>query len=92
MRKPVMSPAALVLGVLVLLLAVACGSDTGADSVRVTLALDWYPNSNHLGLFIAQEKGYFEEEGPSSRRRRATSRKRAWMSTSTRRSILRRCF
>ena len=27
------------------------------------MALDWYPNSNHIGLFIAQEKGYFEEEG-----------------------------
>ena len=27
------------------------------------LALDWYPNSNHLGLFIAQEKGYFADEG-----------------------------
>jgi putative hydroxymethylpyrimidine transport system substrate-binding protein len=24
--------------------------------------MDWYPNSNHLGLFIAQEKGYFAEE------------------------------
>ena len=63
MRKPVMPPAALVLGVLVLLLAIACGSDAKADLLRVTLALDWYPNSNHLGLFIAQEKGYFEEEG-----------------------------
>jgi len=63
MRKSVRSPAALVLGALVLLLAVACGSDAKGDPVKVTLALDWYPNSNHLGLFIAQEKGYFAEEG-----------------------------
>jgi putative hydroxymethylpyrimidine transport system substrate-binding protein len=33
-----------------------------AESVAVTLALDWYPNATHLGLFIAQEKGYFQEE------------------------------
>ena len=39
----------------------ACGGDQ--ESVRVKLALDWYPNANHLGLYIAQEKGYFEEEG-----------------------------
>jgi putative hydroxymethylpyrimidine transport system substrate-binding protein len=30
--------------------------------VAVKLALDWYPNANHLGLFIAQEKGYFQQE------------------------------
>ena len=39
----------------------ACGGDD--DKTKVSLALDWYPNSNHVGLFIAQEKGYFEEEG-----------------------------
>jgi putative hydroxymethylpyrimidine transport system substrate-binding protein len=33
-----------------------------AQNVAVTLALDWYPNANHLGLFIAQEKGYFQHE------------------------------
>ncbi|MER3438025.1 MAG: pyrimidine biosynthesis enzyme [Chloroflexota bacterium] len=29
----------------------------------VTLALDWYPNANHAGLFLAQERGYFRAEG-----------------------------
>ena len=33
------------------------------DRVSVKLALDWYPNANHLGLYIALEKGYFDEEG-----------------------------
>ena len=33
------------------------------ERVSVRLALDWFPNSNHLGLFIAKEKGYFEDEG-----------------------------
>ena len=27
-----------------------------------TVALDWYPNANHAGLFLAQERGYFAEE------------------------------
>jgi len=25
--------------------------------------LDWTPNTNHTGLFVAQEKGYFSQEG-----------------------------
>lgn len=29
----------------------------------VTLLLDWTPNTNHTGLFVAQEKGYFSKEG-----------------------------
>ncbi|HBW37988.1 ABC transporter substrate-binding protein [Desulfosporosinus sp. BICA1-9] len=29
----------------------------------VTLMLDWTPNTNHTGLFVAQEKGYFSKEG-----------------------------
>ena len=45
---------------LALLLAVSCDSEPETASVK--LALDWYPNANHLGLFIAQQKGYFEEE------------------------------
>ena len=42
--------------------AVACGSDD-TERTSVKLAMDWYPNSNHTGLFIAKKKGYFEEEG-----------------------------
>ena len=25
--------------------------------------MDWYPNANHAGLFVALDKGYFAEEG-----------------------------
>ena len=28
-----------------------------------TLALDWYPNSNHGGIYTALEKEYFENDG-----------------------------
>jgi ABC-type nitrate/sulfonate/bicarbonate transport system substrate-binding protein len=29
----------------------------------VTLALDWTPNTNHTGFFVAQEEGYYSEAG-----------------------------
>ena len=31
--------------------------------VKVSVVLDWFPWSNHAGLFIAQERNYFREEG-----------------------------
>ena len=30
---------------------------------KVTFVLDWTPNTNHTGLYVALEKGYFEEAG-----------------------------
>ena len=30
---------------------------------KVTFVLDWTPNTNHTGLYVAQEKGFFEEAG-----------------------------
>lgn len=29
----------------------------------VTLALDWYPNANHAGIYMAIERGYFTDAG-----------------------------
>lgn len=29
----------------------------------VTLALDWYPNANHAGIYMALDRGYFTEAG-----------------------------
>ena len=31
------------------------------DPTTMSLALDWYPNANHAGLYLAQDRGYFEE-------------------------------
>jgi len=48
------------------LIAVGCGggSDpTPEPLTKVSIALDWFPWSNHSGLFIAQERGYFAEQG-----------------------------
>lgn len=33
------------------------------DLVEITFALDWTPNTNHTGLYVAQSLGYFEEAG-----------------------------
>lgn len=30
---------------------------------RVTVMLDWFPNTNHTGLYVAIDKGYFAEQG-----------------------------
>ncbi len=30
---------------------------------KVTFMLDWYPNTNHTGIFAAKDLGYYEEEG-----------------------------
>ncbi len=33
------------------------------QSDKVTVLLDWVPNTNHTGLYAARELGYFEDEG-----------------------------
>lgn len=30
---------------------------------KITVVLDWTPNTNHTGLYVAQNKGYYEEAG-----------------------------
>ncbi|MEH6944005.1 ABC transporter substrate-binding protein [Bacillus sp. JJ722] len=30
---------------------------------KVSVVLDWTPNTNHTGLYVAKEKGYFKEQG-----------------------------
>ncbi|MDQ7095327.1 ABC transporter substrate-binding protein [Desulfosporosinus sp. PR] len=34
-----------------------------AQPDKVTLMLDWTPNTNHTGLYVAQDKGYFSKAG-----------------------------
>lgn len=33
------------------------------ELTEVTVMLDWVPNTNHTGLFVAQDKGWYEEAG-----------------------------
>ena len=32
------------------------------ENSETTLALDWYPNSNHAGIYSAIDEGFFKEE------------------------------
>lgn len=59
---------------LILLLAVifSCGKKDEAEKKakvkkasqkKISIVLDWTPNTNHTGLFVAKELGYFKEEG-----------------------------
>ena len=44
-----------------------CGTkkdeNTENDLEKVTVILDWTPNTNHTGLYVAKQKGYYEELG-----------------------------
>ncbi len=41
----------------------APANDGKKELTEITMVLDWTPNTNHTGLYVAQEMGYFEEAG-----------------------------
>lgn len=47
---------------IIALITVACGGDA-PKLTPVTVMLDWVPNTNHTGIFVAKANGYFEEAG-----------------------------
>lgn len=64
----------LILFIILSLLAALSGCSNKSDSqqkdgqthdylTKITFVLDWTPNTNHTGLYVAQEKGYFEKAG-----------------------------
>jgi len=42
---------------------IGCGSTNETDSETITVVLDWTPNTNHTGIYVALANGYFEEAG-----------------------------
>lgn len=50
---------------IIALATMACGSSASKGLTPVTLMLDWVPNTNHTGIFVAQAKGYFKDAGLS---------------------------
>lgn len=36
---------------------------SGKELTKLTFVLDWTPNTNHTGIYVAQEKGYFADAG-----------------------------
>jgi putative hydroxymethylpyrimidine transport system substrate-binding protein len=57
-------------GLALAVLASACGSSSGSGHAQATAApaaslnveLDWVPNPDHVGLYYAQNKGYFSKQ------------------------------
>jgi ABC-type nitrate/sulfonate/bicarbonate transport system substrate-binding protein len=47
----------------VILTNISCGSPSTKALTKVKLMLDWVPNTNHTGIFVAQSEGYFKEAG-----------------------------
>ncbi len=52
------------LALALMLSLVGCGNTVDkAEAETVTIVLDWTPNTNHTGIFVAQAKGFFKEAG-----------------------------
>ena len=46
---------------LILVFVVSCGKSKSNQKIKIVL--DWVPNTNHTGLYVAKDLGYFKEEG-----------------------------
>ncbi|MBR2868371.1 MAG: ABC transporter substrate-binding protein [Clostridia bacterium] len=51
---------ALLLSVSIIFCLSACGK---TENKKITIVLDWTPNTNHTGIFVAEANGYFKEAG-----------------------------
>lgn len=72
MKKTIFSKAIAILGSIAMLVGVAaCGQSndstkTAADGnglKKVTFMLSWAPDTNHIGVYVAKNKGYFKQVG-----------------------------
>jgi len=52
----------LVIAICLILMLVVAGC-AKKENDAVTLSLDWVPNTNHTGFYVALEKGWYAEEG-----------------------------
>ena len=64
--------AGMLAGVMALSFAACSGGKTAdktdttaapAQKTDITVCLDWTPNTNHTGMYVALDKGYYEEAG-----------------------------
>lgn len=72
MKKSLVSKAAALVGTLAMTFGfAACGQTNTADSSnsntsdlkKVTFMLSWAPDTNHIGVYVAKNKGYFKDAG-----------------------------
>ena len=41
----------------------ACGKKSKTTGKDITICLDWTPNTNHTGIYVALAKGYYKDAG-----------------------------
>lgn len=63
MKKILISIFSIILAVTLTACGSANNSSNNKDLKKVDFVLDWAVNTNHTGLYVAKEKGYFAEEG-----------------------------
>lgn len=67
MRRSLLATIALAVALLALALGLtACGEkseDVAGETQPLSLTLDFYPNPDHAGIYMAQKLGYFKEAG-----------------------------
>lgn len=61
MKKRILALA--LIAVMVMMSIAGCKKKDNKAGKEITIVLDWTPNTNHTGLFVAVEKGYFKELG-----------------------------
>jgi ABC-type nitrate/sulfonate/bicarbonate transport system substrate-binding protein len=49
--------------IIVIAFTVSCRRYDREGAEKVTVILDWVPNTNHTGLYVAKELGFYQEEG-----------------------------
>ncbi len=55
---------ALALCIVTVMSFAGCGKEENKDDLKeIVFCLDWTPNTNHTGLYVALEKGYYKEAG-----------------------------
>lgn len=52
-----------ILGILILLVSNMFTRNSVSQLTKVNLALDYTPNTNHTGIYVAKKLGFFEQEG-----------------------------
>jgi ABC-type nitrate/sulfonate/bicarbonate transport system substrate-binding protein len=50
----------LIIAIMVIIILTGC---TKKECTAITVLLDWTPNTNHTGLYVAKDLGYFKDEG-----------------------------
>lgn len=69
-KKSIKKAAALMLVAAMSVSVLGCGKSADKDTAKsteelekITFCLDWTPNTNHTGLYVAKALGYYEEAG-----------------------------